>query len=157
MRSALWYLLLVGMPVLALMGVLRLGQGLDAPRAVHGLYAVTYDSATSGPCIANLTSAQPNELTVAQSGTRLDVRVGDLLLVGAIAGDSVYAAAPGKAFRTASCETLDSVAVTAVVVRTGSERALVGQVMFRGCATCAPARFRALRVPERSSNRGLDA
>jgi len=54
-RHLVAYLLFVGIPLAGLLGVLRLGQGIRAPQAVHGRYVVTHLE-SPGTCQAYLLS-----------------------------------------------------------------------------------------------------
>lgn len=156
MRSVLWYIVLVGIPVAAMLGILRLGERLVAPRASHGQYSVTFDSTGSGHCISALVADQEKRLNIAQSGPKLDVTFGPVELFGTIDGDSIYAAAGTKdnaLLRAANCLTVDTVAVLAALPAKGaSDTHLVGNFMFPGCTTCPPVPFRATRLPGRSGN-----
>ena len=96
-------------------------------------------------------------LSVSQSGPRLELSSGGLLLDGSIAGDNVQAAAlldddakPGSG----SCLTSDTLIVAAVLERTTEATQLSGQFRMPGCATCAPVPFRAVRLPDQRSGGG---
>lgn len=154
MRPVLWYVVLVGIPVAAMLGILRLGERLVAPRAAHGQYSVAFDSTGAGHCLSALVADQEKRLNIAQSGPKLDVTFGPVQLFGTIDGDSIYAAAPTKdnaLLRAASCLTVDTVAVSAALpARGASETHLVGSFLFPGCTTCPSVPFRATRLPDRS-------
>ncbi|MGH7711157.1 MAG: hypothetical protein ACREOG_07730 [Gemmatimonadaceae bacterium] len=150
MRPILLYLGLVGLPFAALLGILRLGQELDPPRAAHGQYTVTFDSSGSGRCVFDLDSDQ--QLGVSQSGPRVELTWGRVVLDGSVTGDSMQAAA---AFRegvkpgNGSCLTADTLAVAAAIEKTSEVTRLSGQFRLPGCATCAPVLFQALRLSDR--------
>jgi hypothetical protein len=151
MRPIFWYLAFVGVPVLALLGILRLGEGLVAPRAVHGTYAVGVDSSSVALCFAPLLAGAERRMTVVQSGTRLQLTFGQtpaVVLTGTIAGDTIRAAA------AKSCLTADSIALSATVRRTPPEGELVGQLEARGCSACPPAPFRARLLPTKARDGG---
>ena len=156
MRPVLWYVVLVGVPVVAMLGILRLGERLVAPRAAHGQYSVVFDSTGSGHCLSALVVDQETRLNIAQSGPKLDVTFGALELIGTIDGDSVYAAAPTKdnvLLRAASCLTVDTVSVSAALPAKGAtDTHLVGSFLFPGCTTCPSVPFRAARLPGRARN-----
>ncbi|HEY7567153.1 MAG TPA: hypothetical protein VH762_06255 [Gemmatimonadaceae bacterium] len=156
MRSVVWYVVLVGIPVAAMLGILRLGERLVAPRAAHGQYSVAFDSTGAGHCLSALVAGQQKRLNIAQSGPKLDVTFGSVELFGAIDGDSIYAAAPttdNALLRAASCLTVDTVAVSAALpARGASDTDLAGSFLFPGCTTCPSVPFRATRLPDRSRN-----
>ena len=154
MRPVLWYIGLVGIPMAAILGILRLGERVVAARAAHGQYSVAFDSTGSGHCLSALVADQEKLLTIAQSGPKLDVTFGPAELFGTIDGDSIYAAAPVKdnaLLRAASCLTVDTVAVSAALpARGATDTHLVGSFLFPGCPTCPSVPFRATRLPDRS-------
>jgi hypothetical protein len=156
MRPVLWYVVLVGIPVAAMLGILRLGERLVAPRAAHGQYSVAFDSAGAGHCLSALVADQEKQLNIAQSGPKLDVTFGTIEFFGTIQGDSIYAAAQTRdnaLLRAANCLTVDAVAVSAALpARGATDTQLVGSFLFPGCTTCPAVPFRATRLPDRSRN-----
>jgi len=154
MRPVLWYLALVGLPVAAMLGILRVGERLVPPRAVHGEYAVVFDSAGSGHCLSVLVPDGEKRLSVAQSGPKLDVTFGSLELFGTLDGDSLYVVAPTKdnaLRRAASCLTRDTIAVSGALPRKGaSDTHLIGSFLFPGCGMCPAVPFRAMPLPDRA-------
>src|SRR5690606_1110238 len=69
MRPALLYLVLVGLPLLGVLGILRAGSGLAAPPSFGGAWALAPASYPDG-------CTPPAELRVAQSGRRAEVALG---------------------------------------------------------------------------------
>lgn len=158
MRPILWYLVLVGLPVAALFGIVELGERIKPPRAAHGQYSVTFDSAGSARCLTALVGGETQQLTISQSGPRLDVTYGPVLFSGTIAGDSIRAAAPivdSALLRAASCLTADTVGISAAIAKgaRATEPTLTGAFVFPNCATCAAVPFRAARLAD-SRHRG---
>jgi hypothetical protein len=158
MRPVLWYLAFVGVPFLALLGILRLGEGLVPPRAVHGQYSVTFDSSGSGRCVFDMLQDGERRLHVSQSGPRLELMWGSLLLEGSVSGDNVQAAAvlgdsgkPGSG----SCLTADTMVLSGLLERTADADGLTGEFRMPGCATCAPVPFRAARLPDQRGASGV--
>jgi len=146
MRPVLWYLAFVGVPILALIGILRIGANLTAPQAVHGQYALMADSSGGTPCVSALSRAP--QLTVRQSGTRLDIRFGDVTLKGEVVGDSLTAVTPirdGSPLRT-SCQASDSLRLAATRAAGDTLQRLVGTFLFDECATCGSLPFQATRT-----------
>ena len=84
-RSALLYLLLVGVPLAGLAAILHAGSTLQAPPALGGEWRVETreDSALI-----------PRTFTIAQSGVHISVAFGAAALPGALSGDSLRAATP---------------------------------------------------------------
>lgn len=93
MKAITNYLLLVGIPVLGVLGVLHLGQGLAAPKAVAGTWAFEAVSPRSenATCAALKEAARVRTFAVDQAGPRLALEVGELRADGRIDGDVVRA------------------------------------------------------------------
>lgn len=73
-RFAALYAVLVGVPVLALFGILRLGAGIEPPLSVGGTWRVAAVDGGALPEI--LGGAGVATFAIAQSGGRLDVTLG---------------------------------------------------------------------------------
>jgi hypothetical protein len=152
MRAILTYLGLVGVPFVALLGILRLGEQVHPARAAHGQYAVTFDSSGTGRCIFDLMQGGQQRLTVAQSGPRLELEWGRLSMTGFVVGDSLRAHAElreGTETSRASCLTADTLTLAAAIEKTQQAVRLSGEFLLPGCATCKPVPFRAERVAAR--------
>src|SRR2546425_9400647 len=67
------YVCLVGIPVLAVIGILDAGYNLRAPIAVGGTWDVQGDlhALATAPCAASLGNSQPRVLEISQSGKYL--------------------------------------------------------------------------------------
>ena len=91
MKALLQYLVLVGIPVLGVLGILELGQGLTAPRAVSGIWQITPKASTSLACPTPAEVMKKPTLVVEQSGPRLVFEVGNLTIHGLIEGRTVQA------------------------------------------------------------------
>src|SRR5688500_7765836 len=93
MRSLIAYLALVGLPLVGLIGVLRAGDGLEAPRSVGGVWELDPDLVRSAPpCYGFSNSDLPLRMQISQSGTRAAVSFNDRLetrLSVRIEGDSI--------------------------------------------------------------------
>lgn len=70
MRSSLIYLLLVGVPLAALIGVMHLGERIVPPAYVGGVWLVEADSLSG--------CRPPSELEIVQSGIVLDLYLGEI-------------------------------------------------------------------------------
>ena len=85
---------MVGLPLLGLLGILRAGARLDAPRSFSGEWTITAesDAASADPCAL---WGGPLRLHVAQSGTRAELTLatadGSRALAGRIEGDRLTA------------------------------------------------------------------
>jgi hypothetical protein len=97
MKSVLLYLVLVGLPVLGILGLLRVGQTLSAPISLAGTWTAQLslpdlDSSTGGP---GRHPSQPMVLTITQSGSHVVLMFDDdqrTTLVGKIQGATIDAA-----------------------------------------------------------------
>ncbi|MGQ0642668.1 MAG: hypothetical protein ACT4P6_18145 [Gemmatimonadaceae bacterium] len=157
MRPILWYLAFVGLPFVALLGILRVGEQLRPPRAVHGRYAVSFDSSGAGPCVSALVDSTEQQLMISQSGPRLEMSFGRMAFTGSIAADTVRAATviDDKAtLRASNCLPADAVAIVAAIEATADHIRLPGTLSFPGCASCSPVRFRATRIAVRTRDAG---
>ena len=150
MRHLVAYLLFVGLPLTGLLGVLRLGQRIRAPQAVHGEYAVTrLDSAD--PCQTFLLSGD-SSLTLAQSGRQVTGtlgRDGSVTLRGTVSGSELTLAgvlAPGATPRRAGCPAGDTVRITGLVRPAPDHGRLDATLRFSRCAGCPSAGFSATRI-----------
>ena len=73
MKNVALYILAVGLPILAIFGLLYLGEDLEAPMSVGGTWAIE----SSGACdFAPIAKASP-ALEISQSGPRLEIELGD--------------------------------------------------------------------------------
>ena len=103
MKTLLQYLVLVGIPILGVLGILRMGQGLTAPQAVSGIWQVTPSGPALTPSAVRACPAaaefleQPN-LSVEQSGPRLVFDLSNFTIHGTIEGQAVRAASERIAF-----------------------------------------------------------
>jgi hypothetical protein len=98
MRAVLLYVVLVGLPVLGILGLLRVGQTLSAPISLAGTWNAKLDlpkrtdSQMEDPSIARAEAV----LSIAQSGSRLSFTFDDrkTVLVGNIEDMRIEAASP---------------------------------------------------------------
>jgi hypothetical protein len=96
MRSIALYIVLVGTPILGLLGVLHVGQSLTPPIALHGVWHITLTPqyTTDPACITPLDVAEQRVLTIAQSGPHLVLTFNDAhatTLSGIIEGQTIIA------------------------------------------------------------------
>ena len=151
------YVLFVGVPLLALVGILRAGNHLHAPVALHGDWSVQADFGPwqGVPCGALLINSQPLQLRIDQSGSDLTLTLNDpakTALPGTIDGFSLSttlstgrggtAPAPRP---DAGCLGSQSLRIQAAVNQHEKQRSLAGTFRLDGCASCPPIAFSATR------------
>jgi len=74
MRRVFNYLMLVGIPLLGVMGVLRIGQTLPQMLCMHGPWKVeTSQQSTSSSCAEQQRQLEPLAFSISQSGPRLSI------------------------------------------------------------------------------------
>ena len=80
MRSILTYLFLVGIPLAGLIGILRLGEQLEAPRAVAGTWMAVergsleaWDAGCRRAAETDDGDLGPSEVRIEQSGARIEI------------------------------------------------------------------------------------
>jgi len=151
------YVLFVGVPLLALAGILRAGSHLTAPVALHGNWSVQADFAPwqAVPCAAPLVGSQPLRFKIDQAGSNLTFTLNDsqrTALPGIVEGPSVRTAfLTGQGSRTsgaipeAGCQGAQSLRMHAVVSGREKQRTLAGTFSLEGCASCPPIDFSATR------------
>ncbi|HET7425365.1 MAG TPA: hypothetical protein VFJ92_17505 [Gemmatimonadales bacterium] len=148
MRHLLAYLVFVGIPFAGLMGVLRLGQGIRAPQAVHGRYAVTHLE-SAGTCQAYLLSGD-SSLTMTQSGTQVTAslgRAGAVTLRGHVEGSTLTLAGVVPVLPPqAACPAGDTVRLVGQARRAPDHGHLDGTLAFLRCADCSTTEFHAKRM-----------
>jgi hypothetical protein len=151
------YILFVGVPLLALVGILRAGKHLTAPVAVHGDWSVQADFGPwrGVPCGALLINSQPLRLRIDQSGGNLTLTLNDparTALPGTIDGFSLSTTfstgrggtAPAPRPDT-GCLLSQSLRIQASVIQHEKQRSLTGTFNLDGCASCPPITFSATR------------
>ena len=131
MKALLNYLVLVGLPVLGVLGVLQLGQGLTAPKALAGAWTFVPSSFSpeASACPVTTSVTQIDTLTVAQSGPKLTLKLGELRVDGQVDGSTVRATSP--------LFTLDA--------DVGSPELMRGTLTFPTCPASPVLAFSALR------------
>lgn len=110
MRLILLYLFLVGMPILGVLAILRLGENLTPPVSVGGAWNIEISSQTGDnlACSNPLMSSQQPILTISQSGPRLLLIFNDparTTLIGEIHEATITARTPGHGANATADET----------------------------------------------------
>jgi len=153
-KAILLYLALVGLPVLGVAGILRLGSRLEAPPDIGGTWRAAFAPAAQlvPPCVELPPDAAAFD--VAQSGVHVSVTLNDASrtrLDGKLRGMHLWGRAEnlpllGTARTACPGAPLE---LAADLVWDGRESHLVGNLWAGGCAACAPVSFQAERVSGR--------
>jgi hypothetical protein len=154
------YIFLVGLPLLALMGILRAGAQLTPPKAIRGTWLVDADfSSPSAHCAALWTDPRHAFLTITQSGRDVTVTFngpGKIVLFGTLRGSALLATplslGPDVGPPSSGCEDPRLLRFLANVQGQGEQQALAGMLTWGEGAGSPQLPFRALRQmpPERS-------
>jgi hypothetical protein len=146
------YILLVGLPLLGLVGALRSGRKLTAPVSVDGLWLLQADSAelTAFPCGKMLAENPDAALAISQSGRNFTLTLpSDLKSIGSgsLSGTALQASlAPSPAWSQESgCGSDKELSLMAAVDPKANPRSLVGRLSISNCASCGSVQFRAFR------------
>ena len=121
------YLLLVGVPVLGLLGILEAGRGIPAPPSIGGEWTLEFDLAAHCATPPGAILRQP-AFNISQSGTEALVTLDDghaTTLECAVNGN-----------------VLTAKSLTATIAGKKGERTLQGTMQIDGCG---PVAFRAIR------------
>jgi len=151
------YIIFVGIPLLALVGILRAGKHLTAPVALHGNWSVQADFGPwqGVPCGALLINSQPLLVRIDQSGSNLTLTLNDpakTALPATIEGFSLSTTFSTGRGGTApaprpddGCLGSQSARIQAAVNQHEKQRSLAGTFRLDGCASCPPIAFSATR------------
>lgn len=126
------YLLLVGVPVMGLLGILEAGRAIRAPLSVAGEWTLEFDPAAR--CANGPAGLLQSALNISQSGTQALIT-----LNGGNGGNDGHAAAQEATVNGAA---LTAESLTAAISGKPGSRTLEGTMRFSGCA---PVAFRAVR------------
>jgi hypothetical protein len=139
MKRVFNYLMLVGIPLLGVMGVLRVGQSLPAMLCMHGPWTVeTSQQATSPSCTEQRRQVEPLAFSISQSGPRLSISLDNErkdVLQGRIDDTDVIATVPhfsGTSFLTNETGT-NIVELRATLDRQATPARLWGVLSFSKC------------------------
>jgi hypothetical protein len=153
MRTILLYLLLVGIPVLGLSGLMRLGRRLNPPISVAGTWSMQTNSRAVGasPCVDPFARTVHLVLTITQSGTHLLLRLNDeegSIMTGEIYGPNLSAKTlvrPDSPLVDVSSRNPTAILFNAAVDRRTQPDRLVGQLNFSDLPPCGNLAFTATR------------
>jgi len=146
------YILLVGLPLLGLVGVLRSGRGLVAPISVDGVWKFVTDGPNppAGMCGKSLASIQDSLVTISQSGSRLTLTLNNGSTAtgsGVIERTSLNATVPlsWQPMNEPGCGSNTVVMLSATVNPKAEARAMQGTISVNDCASCSTVNYQALR------------
>jgi len=145
------YVSLVGLPALALIGVLRTGGRLTAPPFIGGAWTVESDmkALAAIPCAGAVIHGQAPVLAISQSGGYLYAGLGDpadTSLAGSVEGREIAIRISNTtAVAAGLCRADNPVMLTAKLERDKDTATLIGEITAAGCADCRPVTFRASR------------
>jgi len=141
MKAVLLYLALVGIPVLAVLGILQLGRGLTAPIAVAGTWNIEKNSpiTNDSSCSALPISSDKPVLTITQSGSHLQLMFNDTdrtTLTGELHEQTISTA-------NTPSQGQDAIGLEARVDRQAEPDSLQGVLTFRECPSRKAVTFTA--------------
>jgi len=146
------YILLVGVPLLGLVGILRSGRGLVAPISVDGVWKFDTDSAnqSAGKCSKSLASIQDSPVTISQSGKRLALSLNNGSTAtgsGVIEGTTLNATVPlsWEPMNEPGCGSNTVLTLSATVNPKAETRSMQGTISVNDCASCSTVKYQALR------------
>lgn len=150
-RFIIGYVLLVGLPVLALVAVLNRGRDLTAPTSVGGVwkFEIAPDRPSNSACGESLSLLSDSLISISQSGKSLSLTLdnGSRAAVSAlIEGDMISGLLPASVngAEETGCENR-ILTLTATVTGSADARKMVGELSLSGCESCEPVGFHAAR------------
>ena len=146
------YILLVGVPIVGLLGVLKTGRKLAAPISVDGAWRLEADAAklSTLPCGKALAESTDAALAISQSGTNFTVSFVNgpkSAGAGTLVGTSLNASlAPSPEWQAKSdCSADRKMTLVATVDPNATPRSLAGFLSASDCPSCSAVEFRAVR------------
>ncbi len=143
------YVLLVGLPILGVIGVLRVGRHLNAPLSVNGVWKLQGEVTVAGLSCPQGAAALQDGLTISQSGRELEASLGTTgtAATGSLEGTAIKAPLP----LPQACGTDRQLMLTATVDPNSNPRAMSGTLSVIGCSSCSPVQVQAvLQVRDKS-------
>lgn len=141
------YLVLVGLPLLAVLGLLHFGESLTAQPSVAGRWMLdaNFDGNRETPCAISLSGFKNNAIEITQSGKYLELslpnRFGEVLR-GTIDTPRILAEARPALFGD---DVFDLLRVSGKLVEEGDRVVLHGLLSMPRRIECSPVPFRATR------------
>jgi hypothetical protein len=162
------YILLVGLPILGLVGVLKSGRNLTAPISIDGVWQVQADPAqlAASPCGKALASHADATFAISQSGKTFLLGFGSVnpsngsrsVASGTIDGTTLRASLPGNSVASApdgGCGQGRELTLVATVNPKTDPRSLAGTFSISDCPSCASIEFHAIRLATPSKKGSL--
>lgn len=144
------YLLLVGLPLAALAGVLKVGRTLTAPISIDGAWKVEVNAnlPASDPCDKAVASLLGSSIVVSQSGKSLELTFdGATKVAGKLEGTGITASVNAPS----GCQSDQTSTLRAFVGTKSGAKVLAGSLSISDCPSCTPIEFRAVRQPKSQS------
>jgi hypothetical protein len=147
-RLLLAYVILVGLPLLALIGILRAGQLVKPPVSLAGAWDVQADLNTVAnvACRQWLVGIPQPFFSIVQSGASVTLSLNDsakTTLAGTLRAGALSANPPTSAGHI--CSDTGTIRVEAKVSTPPGQRILTGLLALSDCDQCSPVPFRAVR------------
>lgn len=146
-RFAIGYVLLVGLPLLGLLGGLRLGRNIAAPIPVDGVWNVTAAMRGTDECMQRL--QHDLTLIIAQSGKYLLISTSfdpSNRVDGELIGEQLMAASLHLNFdNNDNRKCRNSTFSLSAKLNASRPLAMTGELTADGCSMCRPLRFTAAK------------
>jgi len=152
------YVLLVGLPILGLVGILKSGRNLTAPISIDGVWQLQADPAqlASMSCGKALGDSSNTTLSISQSGKNFSLGFGSInpsnglrsVASGVVDGTTLRASLPIPSATSAAdggCGQGRELTLVATVNPKADPRSLAGTLSINGCPSCTPVEFNAVR------------
>lgn len=145
------YVLLVGVPLLGLLGILRAGQRLAAPFSVGGTWNLEDDLTplAGSACKGTFANVSQPFFAISQSGSQLTFTLNNTeqtVLPGTIRQNTVTMGSESAAGDASSdCTHPQAIRFQAALSQQGPQRLLTGTLSIAGCPDCPALPFRAVR------------
>jgi hypothetical protein len=146
------YVLLVGLPLLGLVGVLGAGRNLKAPVPVGGTWDFQADlnAANAQSCLASLGLGRAIALEISQSGRNLTLTLGTLpkvTLQATLDGTelSTDLTSPASSRVEGGCTDAAGLSLKAEVGPKADPQVISGALSISSCPSCGSISFRAVR------------
>jgi len=146
-KFAVAYVMLVGLPILGLLGVLRHGRNLSAPVGMDGNW-VMQGNLSSLPCGLPDVAPEDAVLKISQSGQKFELTLPNGLKTqesGTLDGTSLNARLVPPLQSKLNCRQNQTVTLVANLNKDERPRTLEGSLVVDGCTSCSPVLFTAVR------------
>ena len=147
------YILLVGLPLLGLVGILRSGRALKAPVSIDGSWKVESVSAR-GPgqaCEKAISGLSSPSFRIEQSGKNLTIALHNPAKTsaqGSLDGTNLGVPLVTTDDSASGCVAGQTLILTAMIVPGTEPRSMTGSFSVKDCPSCAAIEFRAVKQPK---------